>query len=127
LSRTEQRRLLVLNHLDTGTFVNAQAAGLLGLSVRQVRRLRGRYREQVAAAQMHGTRGRRPGHATDPAVVARVVELAKTKYIGYSQSQSSDPIPCCGKAGDAGARLQVVADGGAVERLGHDLTEVACR
>src|SRR3989442_10256049 len=92
LSRTEQRRLLVLNHLETGTLVNAQAAGLLGLSVRQVRRLRGRYRELGAAALMHGNRGRRPAHAVDPAVAARVVELARTKYLGFNQHHLTEEL-----------------------------------
>jgi hypothetical protein len=38
LTRSEQRRLLVLNHLLSGALVNSQAASLLGLSIRQVRR-----------------------------------------------------------------------------------------
>ena len=43
LTRSEQRRLLVLNHLLSGALVNSTAASLLGISVRQVRRLRRRY------------------------------------------------------------------------------------
>src|SRR5437879_10924532 len=63
LDRTEQRRLLVLNQLQAGGLVNAAAAGLLGLSVRQVQRLRGAYVARGAAALVHGNRGRPSAHA----------------------------------------------------------------
>ena len=76
LNQAEQRRLLVLNHLEAGALFNAEAAELLGISIRQVRRLRAAYRERGAAALAHGNRGRRPAHAIDPSVAARVVELA---------------------------------------------------
>jgi hypothetical protein len=56
LGRIEQRRLLVLNQLHTGGLVNAEAAGLLGLSVRQVQRLSRAYVAQGAAALVHGNR-----------------------------------------------------------------------
>jgi hypothetical protein len=58
LGQIEQRRLLVLIQLQSGVLVNAEAAGLLGLSVRQVQRLRGAYAQQGAAALVHGNRGR---------------------------------------------------------------------
>jgi len=61
LNQAEQRRLLVLNHLEAGALFNAEAAELLGISIRQVRRLRAAYRERGAAALAHGNRGRRPG------------------------------------------------------------------
>jgi hypothetical protein len=46
LNQAEQQRLRVLNHLEAGALVNAEAAELLGVSIRQVRRLRGAYRER---------------------------------------------------------------------------------
>ena len=85
LTRSEQRRLLVLNHLLSGALVNSQAANLLGISIRQIRRLRRGYEEQGAAAIAHGNRGRRPIHALVPAVIEQVVELAQTKYVGFNQ------------------------------------------
>ena len=59
LSSREQRRLMVLNQLGSGALVNSEAAALLGLSIRQVRRLRGQYGRRGAAALSHGNRGRR--------------------------------------------------------------------
>ncbi len=39
LTTSEQRRLIVLNHLESGALVNAKAARLLELSVRQLQRM----------------------------------------------------------------------------------------
>ena len=41
LSAGEQRWVLVLNHLEKGAVALGEAAGLLGISERQVKRLRG--------------------------------------------------------------------------------------
>src|SRR5437899_4898987 len=84
LTTTEQRRLLVLNQLSAGSLGDAAAARLLNLSPRQLRRLRAAYRQTGAAALAHGNRGRRPAHATDPALSRRVVELATSTYQGFN-------------------------------------------
>ena len=92
LSRSDQQRLLVLNQLQTGAVVNAEAAALLGLSVRQVQRLRSAYQQEGAAALIHGNRGRAPGHALDPVLAQRVVGLAKTKYAGFNQHHLTEML-----------------------------------
>jgi len=92
LNQAEQRRLLVLNHLEAGALVNAEAAELLGVSTRQIRRLRAAYRERGAAALAHGNRGRRPAHALDPALAARVVELATSTYAGFNREHLTEML-----------------------------------
>lgn len=80
LSQPEQSRLLVLNALNRGDLKMADAARLLGLSVRQVRRLRRAYRLRGAAALAHGNRGRpSPRRLPDP-LRQRIVRLARTTY-----------------------------------------------
>ena len=39
MTSREQRRLVVLNHVNSGAVTQAEAAGLLSLSERQIRRL----------------------------------------------------------------------------------------
>jgi transposase len=92
LNQAEQRRLLVLNHLEAGALVNAEAAELLGVSIRQVRRLRAAYRERGAAALAHGNRGRRPAHALDQALALRVVELATSTYAGFNHQHLTEML-----------------------------------
>src|ERR1700693_1933233 len=92
LTKSEQRRLVVLSHLEAGVLVNAEAAELLGLSVRQVRRLHNSYRDLGAAALSHGNRGRQPHNAVDDEVLRRVVELATTKYAGFNQQHLTEKL-----------------------------------
>jgi transposase len=82
LSHTEQQRLLVLNDLEAGIVISAEAAKLLGVSVRQVRRLRAAYGERGAAALAHGNRGRRPAHALDPAAELTTFHVPAPEAVG---------------------------------------------
>src|SRR5436305_8249526 len=86
----DQRRMQVLNELQAGAITAREASGLLGLSVRQVRRLLAHYREEGVAAIPHGNRGRPPAHTTDEAIRMRVQELARTTYAGCNQHHLTD-------------------------------------
>ena len=92
LSTFEQRRLLVLNHLLSAAISITEAAGLLGISERQVRRLLSAYRADGAAALAHGNRGRHPANAIDAAVVASVVALATTTYVGFNHHHLTEML-----------------------------------
>ena len=48
LNLKEQKRLLVLNRISQGKLTGQEAADLLGLSLRHVRRMLAGYREQSA-------------------------------------------------------------------------------
>ena len=63
LNRKEQRRLVVLNEVETSKMIGREAAEVIGLSLRHVRRLLAAYRKEGAAALAHGNRGRKPHHA----------------------------------------------------------------
>jgi transposase len=92
LTTAEQRRLIVLNHLEAGALANAEAARLLGLSVRQLQRMKAAYAELGAAALSHGNRGRRPVHALEPELVRMVVELATTTYAGFNRQHLTEVL-----------------------------------
>ncbi len=80
LNSEEQRRLLILNQVERGVVSVAEAAALMGVSVRQVHRLRAAYRDAGAAALVHGNRGRTPAHTLDLALRQQVLVLAQTTY-----------------------------------------------
>ena len=86
----QERRALVLTRLVAGKVDEAEAALLLGLSARSIRRLRAQYIERGPASLAHGNRGRRPAHALDPALAGRVVRLAKTTYAGCNDSHLAE-------------------------------------
>jgi transposase len=82
LNRKEQRRLVVLNQVETGKMIGREAAEVLDLSLRQVGRLLAAYRKEGAAALAHGNRGRKPYHALNEGLRNRVLELAQSTYAG---------------------------------------------
>ena len=65
LNRKEQKRLMVLNQVEAGRIIGREVAEVLGLSLRQVRRILAAYRKEGVAAIAHGNRGRKPSHTLD--------------------------------------------------------------
>ncbi len=49
---------MVLNQVEMGKMTGGEAGGVLGLSLRHVRRLLSAYRKDGAAALAHGNRGK---------------------------------------------------------------------
>ena len=90
LNRKEQRRLLVLNQVEMGRMVGGEAAGVLGLSLRHVRRLLAAYRKEGAAALAHGNRGRKPHHALNGNLRKQVLQLAQSTYAGCNTQHFSE-------------------------------------
>jgi transposase len=90
LSTREQQRVFVLNKMEKGELTGKQAAQVMGLSLRQTRRLLAGYREQGVAALSHGNRGRQPFNALSEEVRQKVVHLAATEYSGFNQQHLSE-------------------------------------
>ena len=80
LNSQEQRRLLILNQVERGVVSVVEAAELMGVSVRQVHRLRAAYQVEGVAAVVHGNRGRAPAHTLPAALRRQVLQLAQTTY-----------------------------------------------
>lgn len=85
-----QHRLYVLNHVLTGGLTAEEAARVLKLSIRQIRRLLRRYRADGSAGLVHGNRGRVPSHRIPDAIRDQVVELATTTYAGVNHAHLAD-------------------------------------
>lgn len=84
LSERELRRLQVMSRLVGGELTSLDAAELLELSVRQVKRLRKRYVLQGAPALVHGNFGRASNHRRASSERDRVLELVRERYGGSS-------------------------------------------
>jgi len=84
LSQKELQRVSVISACIKGDMACARAAGLLCLSVRQIKRLKQRLREDGEAALAHANRGR-PSHRRLPERTRlAVLRLARTKYAGFN-------------------------------------------
>jgi transposase len=92
LNRAEQRRIVVLNHLESGALLNAEASKLLGISGRQLQRLHKAYSEQGVADLVHGNRGRPAYNAVGTEIAARVIELARDKYAGFNHQHLTEML-----------------------------------
>jgi hypothetical protein len=84
LTPREQNRLLVLNALQQRRCTMAEAAQILGLSPRQLRRQRAAYQARGVAALVHGNRGRPSPRRTPAQTRDCLLRLARAKYAGVN-------------------------------------------
>ena len=90
MSKKESRRVYVMEQVMQGKITVRQAAEILGLSERQIKRLKAGIKEKGLAALAHGNRGRKPKHAVPDDVRARIVELALGEYRDASYQHMSE-------------------------------------
>ena len=90
LNTQEQKRAMILNRVQAGQLSVAEAAEVLDLSARHVRRMLAAYEKEGPAVLAHRNRGRKPAHSISEAVRARVVDLARTTYQGCNQQHRRD-------------------------------------
>lgn len=92
LSNKENKRAKVLSKVDRGDVTAAEGGEVLGLSVRHVRRLLSKYREEGPKALAHGNRGRKPAHALDVPTRLRIRDLAQSKYAGFNHQHFTEKL-----------------------------------
>ena len=90
MSHSEQRRAWVLTRVLAGELTVAEAAELLGLTERSIRRLRARMEREGPAGLVHGNRGRVSPRRLGEETRARIVELAREEYAGLNDSHLAD-------------------------------------
>lgn len=108
MNRKEARRVYVMQQVVAGGLTIRQAAGLLQLSERQVKRLKKGMKQKGEAALVHGNRGHTPKHAIDQNNRELVVSLAKGLYEGASAEHFSELLA---------ANQQVSISGKSVTRI----------
>ncbi|MBC7320612.1 ISNCY family transposase [bacterium] len=90
LSEKELRRVEVIERLIRGEITNTQAARLLDLSVRQIKRIKKGVKEEGLSFLAHKNRGRKPKHAIPTELRERVVSLYTSKYLGANYSHTAE-------------------------------------
>jgi len=92
MSQRERDRLKVLHSLREGRFSQAKAAQLLGLTVRQVRRLEQRLDTFGDAGLVHRLRGRASNRRLDPQLRQRVVRQYQRLYADFGPTLASEKL-----------------------------------
>ncbi len=84
LSQKELQRVAVISSCVRGDLACARAAELLDLTPRHIKRLKSRYRQGGEAALAHASRGRPSPRRLPDRVRARILHLARTRYVGFN-------------------------------------------
>jgi len=92
LSQRELQRVKVVENAVEGRVTVGRAAELLGLSERQVKRLKARYKPDGVEWATHGNNGRKKPWGLGQSVAEQIVELAKGKYVGFNHSHLTEKL-----------------------------------
>jgi transposase len=95
LSQKELQRIQVVENAVTEKLKVVEAAELLQLSERQVKRLKRRH-EPGGEWVHHGNRERLPANAIPESVRQQVVELARGRYAGFNDSHLQEKLASAG-------------------------------
>jgi hypothetical protein len=90
LTIKQARKLHVLEEVTGGVITNREASSALGLSVRQVQRIKTGYEEAGASSLVHGNTGRKPSNFIPIDIRALVAERAVGLWKGASASHMSE-------------------------------------
>ncbi len=92
LTPREVQRLHVLTLLESGKVTSKQAAEALGITRRQLGRLRAKLRAGGPTALVHGNRGRQPTNAVPGATRDQVLALAQGPYAGLNDTHLTEKL-----------------------------------
>jgi hypothetical protein len=92
MSERQWKRWEAVARLGAGKLTTAEAARVLQLSVRQVRRIRRAVERAGRAGVQHGNRGHAPGNALRGAIPARLLRLRRTKYRDFNDQHFTEKL-----------------------------------
>lgn len=92
MSLGQWRKLDVVERVERGELTVREGAQVLGLSRRQVQRLRKKVRLSGPRGVIHGNTDRAPKHKTPELIVARIVELWREKYAGFNDQHFTEKL-----------------------------------
>ncbi len=82
----------VIHKVIEGAITQAQAAEMISLSERQVRRIVKRIRDEGDGGIQHRSRGRESNHRLPKRLVDRIVELYRQNYKGFGPTFTSEKL-----------------------------------
>lgn len=88
----EQEKITVMTALLQSKITNGQAATTLKLSLRQIKRLKKRVREDGYQILVHQLKGRMGNHHIDETIKKKALEKVKEKYSDFKPSFASEKL-----------------------------------
>ena len=114
LNEKELKRIKVLERVECGAMGAKEGAESLGVTERQLRRLRRRYAKQGEKGVIHGNKGRRPRHALSEEQKTEIVRFYEEKYVDSNFTHYSELL-----AEHEGIRVSESCVGKILRSAGH--------
>lgn len=92
LTKREQEKLAVITDALSGKITKAQAAIILGISTRQVKRLKSKVRESGALAVVHKLKGKQSNHQIDQIIKEQALTVIKEKYADFKPTFATEKL-----------------------------------
>ena len=113
MSEKEIKRLTILGELEKKQITQAMAAKQIGVSVRQIKRLWRRYREQGAVGLVNKSRGKPSHNQLGEAVKQQVLDLIVERYRDFGPTLVAEKLVELHKIqiSDESVRKMMIAEG----------------
>jgi len=113
MSEQEITRLEVMQRLKDKRLTQREAAGMLGISVRQVKRVWRAYRKEGAKGLVSGRRGKASNNRLDAGIVQQALDLIKEKYRDFGPTLAHEKLVELDglKLSDESVRRLMIAEG----------------
>ena len=112
MSQEQWKRLDVLRRLEAGALSRGEAAQVLGLSKRQVRRLQRAFERKGRVALVHGNLGREPANKLPAGARERIAALHAGKYAGFNDQHFTEKLELEGIAVSRSTVRRVLREAG---------------
>jgi len=92
MSAKEIDRFAVIGNLKVGEINGSEAAEQLGLSLRQVRRLKNRFKKDDPKSIAHQGRGKESNRKLKKIIIDKIITLLLTVYIGFGPTLAAEKL-----------------------------------
>jgi transposase InsO family protein len=92
VSQREIHRMHVVRLIIEGRETVGRGAKLLGISPRQMKRLRQKFKKRGVQGLLHGNRGKAPWNKTVSEKITQVIELTRGRYQGLNDSHLTEKL-----------------------------------
>lgn len=92
LTPQEQERLVIIKDTLTGKTTNAKAAIMLGISTRQIKRLKKKVREEGTIGIIHRLKGKQSNHHIDLSIKEKALAVITEKYADFKPTFATEKL-----------------------------------
>ena len=92
MNQKQLQKLKVIENAVEGKLTVAEAAALLKVSIRQVKRYKARFEAKSHVWVLHGNKGRHPANRLPESIREQIVELATGKYKGFNDTHLREKL-----------------------------------